>query len=510
MTDSLILAIDQGTSSTKVLLVDRQGQVRARGWAPLSQQAPQPGWIEHRPLDVIESARTAVDEALSGGDDLDVVAVGISNQRESLMLWDRSTGAPVSPLLSWQDRRTTSLCEELLAKGHGQKVRSLSGLPLDPMFSAVKATWLLDACDPDRVRGEELCLGTVDSWLVWHLTGDHVIEAGNASRTALVDLATGEWSPTLLEIFGVPEAVLPRIVDSSECVGVIRGWKDLDGAPVHGILGDSHAALFAHAGWRPGVAKATYGTGSSVMTLTTEDSSDSPALCRTVAWQLPGQAPALAWEANILSAGSTVSWLAEMLATSASDLAEVAASSSAGVVLVPAFNGLGAPWWDGGATALITGVSLGTTSAHLARAALDSVVLQVDDVLTALAQVDAKPQTLFVDGGMAINQELMSRQAAVSDVDVAVSMTPELSALGAAHMAGLGAGWWTLADLESLPREYTKVAPADSCVDPPDAWVQLREDWLRAVARARSVPSPASVAFPDHERPFTSGEDASR
>ena len=505
MSEPAILAIDQGTGSTKVLLVDVSGRVRARGSAPLERQTPQPGWVEHRGEDILASVQLAIDDAMAQSGELHVVAVGISNQRESMLLWEGATGRAISPVLSWQDRRTVDLCQRLTDAGHGELVRRISGLPLDPMFSAVKAAWLLDTYDPERRLSTDLRLGTIDSWLLWHLTGEHVIEAGNASRTSLVDLTTGQWSPELLSVFGIPWEVLPRIVDSVGVIGSVRGVGGLDGVPVTGVLGDSHAALFAHAGWRSGVAKATYGTGSSVMTLIPEGAPDSDGLCRTIAWRLPGEEPALAWEANILSAGSTLTWLASVLDSSVEDLVGEAAADSAGVVLVPAFNGLGAPWWDPAACATVTGLSLSTTRAHLGRAALDSVVMQVADVLHALRAASTDLDVLLVDGGMTGNRDLMGRQVAVSDVRVEVSTTAELSALGAAQAAGLGAGLWTMADLDNLPREYEEITAVDVSVHLHSQW---RDALRRSQGPGRESTTVESPTHPSSTRKPNAREDA--
>ncbi len=472
----LIVAIDQGTGSTKVLVVDAHGAVVARGSAPLAQQQPQPGWAEHRPLDVLASVDAALADACSDIDTARIAAIGISNQRESLLAWDRASGAALTPVISWQDRRTTGLCAELAAAGHGDLVRQVSGLPLDPMFSAAKAAWIVRNVDTARA-----CLGTIDAWLVRHLTGEFAIEAGNASRTSLVDLTTGSWSAELLDVFGIPEAVLPPIVASAGDFGRTRAGLPVPaGIPVTGVLGDSHAALFAHAGWHPGIAKATYGTGSSIMTLAGDGPQSTDGLCRTIAWQLPGHKPALALEGNILSSGSTLVWLAELLGTTPAALADEAAEDSGGVALVPAFSGLGAPWWDAQARAVLVGMTLGTTRPQLARAALDSIALQVSDVVADVRSAGALPSVLVADGNGAGNTSLMQLQADLCGVPVHASSVTELSALGAAHLAGLGIGLWTLADLAALPREYHRIEPRHQTATAP-----LRARWHDAVARAR-------------------------
>jgi len=483
VTEPFVLAIDQGTSATKAIAVGRNGSVLARGSAPLALSTPRPGWVEQDPHELLESVRSALHDLAQSVDLDSAVCAGISNQRESLVLWEAATGRAVSPVISWQDRRTVSMLGDL--DWASAEVRAISGLPLDPMFSALKARWLLDTYDTDRTRSAtgELVLGTIDSWLLYSLTGQIGIESGNASRTSLVDLGTGDWSPRLLEIFGIPRAALPPIVDSVGVAGTVRQFPPLpDGLPVTGILGDSHAALFSHAGWLPGVAKATYGTGSSVMALGASAETRNTGLCRTIAWRLPGQAPSLAWEANILAAGATVAWLSSILGCTPAELAHEAAESSDGVVIVPGFNGLAAPWWDPDAQALMSGLSLSTGRAQLARAALDSVVFQVADVIAAMRDASCLPVRLIVDGGISANVEVMRRQSALCELAVAVSSIAEASALGAAHAAGLGSGFWDLPALESLPREYAV------CEDtmPPQTRALLLDEWHQALARAQS------------------------
>ena len=372
--EPLILAVDQGTSATKALLVDGRGEIVSHGSSPVGIAHPRPGWVEQSATEIWESVRAAVAACVQNRDTHAVAGVGFSTQRESLVVWDRATEEPLGPMLSWQDQRTRQECEVLRARDREGVVRATSGLPLDPMFSALKAQWLLDRYDPDRARSRrgELCLGTVDSWLLSRLGGEHVIEVGNAARTQLMDVRNRRWDDELLEFFRVPAAVLPTIVSSNGPFPTVRGLAPLvDGTPVGAVMGDSHAALFAHAGWRPGRVKATYGTGSSIMSLGYPVSTSSEALCLTVAWD-DGQ-PAYAYEGNIRSSGATLTWLAELFAMTPDAVAGAAAESSDGVHLVPAFGGLGAPWWDDDAVGLMSGLTFGTRLPQLARAALESI-----------------------------------------------------------------------------------------------------------------------------------------
>lgn len=456
-----VLAIDQGTSATKAILLDETGAVRGSASAPVGIRHPRPGHAEQDAEEIWASVQEAVRSCLRDVDAARVAAVGLSTQRESTLLWERGSGRPVGPMLGWQDGRGADLCARLREGGAGDRVRATSGLPLDAMFSASKATWLLDTHDPDRSRGRagELCLGTVDSWLLWKLSGEHVIEVGNASRTQLLDIASRTWDPWLCELFAVPEEVLPRVLPSIPRSVGARGLAPLPAdVPVTGVLGDSHAALFAHAGWRPGCVKATYGTGSSVMGLTESVRVGSTGLARTIAWET--DEPRYALEGNIRSSGATLVWLANLLGTRPGPLAAAAAASSEGVVLVPAFTGLGAPWWDDGARAVLVGMTEGTRSEHLARAALETIASQVEDVVAEVEREAGRVGAVLADGGPTDNEVLMQLQADLSGREVHRAAARDLSAIGAAHLAGLGAGLWTTADLESMPRERTSYAPA--------------------------------------------------
>ncbi|GAA2212198.1 FGGY-family carbohydrate kinase [Nonomuraea monospora] len=477
MADPLILAIDQGTSSTKALLVDGACRVVSRASAPLAETQPRPGWVEQDPEELWQSVRRAVAACVTPEHAGRVVGVGISNQRESLVLWERRTGEALGPLLSWQDQRTAAHCRELA--GSADLVRSVSGLPLDPMFSALKARWLLDAHDPGRRRAGELCLGTVDSWLLSRFGGEHLVEVGNASRTQLLDVGTGRWDARLLELFGVPAGVLPRVVPSCGPFPAVRDLAPLpDGVPVLAVMGDSHAAMFAHAGWRPGVVKATYGTGSSVMAIAGAGSEN---LCRSIAWDL-GDGPVPAVEGNIRATGRTITWLAELLDVPAETLlAEAEHADPAGVHVVPAFGGLGAPWWDPDATPVITGLSLATRRAQLVAAALEAVAFQVEDVVAAIDEAAGQVRVLMADGGLTRGDRLMRLQADLSGRAVARSGERDLSALGAAGAAGLAAKLWTAEELERRARPADTFEPA---IGEPERQGR-KAAWHEAVRRAR-------------------------
>jgi glycerol kinase len=499
----LVVAVDQGTSSTKILVVDAAGTRVNSVAISLSQTHPNAGWVQQDATEIANSVRSGISRAIVGFEHR-VAGIGISSQRESAVIWDKNTGEPVGPVLGWQDRRTIGAAESLTREGHGALVRDRTGLPLDPMFSALKFAWLLDQVDPDRSRAAagEIALGTVDSWLLFVLTGEHRIEAGNASRTQLLNLDRVDWDAELLDMFRVPREALPTVVSSTLPSAPVAG---IEGLPpdvrVHAVLGDSHAALFGHGVRAPGAVKVTFGTGSSIMGLLDEGAPVDAGLVRTIAWQQEG-APAYAFEGNILSTGATVMWLSQFLGCDPNDIDRLAQSvdDSNGIDLVPAFSGLGAPWWDPQAQAVITGLGLGTTQAHVARAAFDSIVLQVSDVLDAAARAARTPiNTVMVDGGSSRNDWLMQQQANLCGRSILRSATAELSAMGVAHLAGLGCGIWTAQTLGALDTAGTRFEPAVAR----EAAQSRRARWLHAVDRARfesnaspAVSTPFAAAAP--------------
>lgn len=484
--DAVVVAIDQGTSSTKTLAVDLAGEIVDSALIELRQLHPAPGWVEQDAEEIFDSVRRAL-ETLTARLGERVVSIGLSNQRESAVAWNPKTGEALTAVIGWQDRRTADTARELAASGHSEWVRTASGLPLDPMFSALKLSWLLDEIDPDRSRCArgEIALGTVDSWLLFRLTGEHRIEIGNASRTQLLNIRTGRWDERLLTLFNIPAEVLPRIAPSDEASQPVRGIDGLrGGVRIDAVLGDSHSALFAHGVRRPGAVKVTYGTGSSIMGLsdTGGDEWNSTALVETIAWSR-GEHIARAFEGNVLSTGATVLWLSRLFACDVDELDRLARTvpDAAGVVLVPAFAGIGAPWWNPSAKAVISGFDLGTTPAHVARAAFDSITLQIEDVAKAAEAVTGTAvAALLVDGGPARNDWLMQLQADTSDRTVMRPDNPALSGLGVAHLAGLSAGVWTEARLDEIRPDTT----AFSANADPTAAEERRHTWLDALGRS--------------------------
>ena len=501
MASPLILAIDQGTSSTKCLLVDETGLVVAHGQAPVMQATPRPSWVEQDPIEIWDSVRHAVAGTVTPENAKRVSAIGLSTQRESCVIWDRKTGDPLTPILSWQDQRTEELCRTLSERGAGAFVRARSGLPLDPMFSAAKAKWLLDRIDPDRVKARAggLVIGTIDAFLLSRFGGEAVVEAGNASRTQLVNVASACFDDDLLEIFGVPAEALPRIMPSTGPFPKARGLSPLLGdIPVRAVMADSHSALFAHGAFASGPVKVTQGTGSSVMGLLDRDATRNgeklhPGLCLTIAWWL--DAPVLAFEGNIRSAGAALSWTADLLGIDVEAMARLAAtvSDNGGVHLIPGFSGLGAPWWDAGAVATLSGFTLGSGRASAARAALDSIAHQIVDVIDAVRSTDVPVARVLVDGGLTRNDQLMQFEADMSGVPVVRTETAELSALGVAHLAGLADGVFTLDQLAGLDRGGTVFSPRLTGVER----LEKRGAWRLALARSRSTAGIRNLPY-DH------------
>lgn len=484
-----ILSIDQGTTNTKALLVDAQGAVLARAARPMTVQCPRPGWIEQDARAIWQAVREVMDECLEAGGGSPPAAIALSNQRESVVVWNRETGEPCGPCVIWQCRRTAPFCAELRQRGLEPSIRRKSGLGIDPLFSASKAAWLIDQLPDGRTMALAggLCMGTVDSWLLWNLTKGavHACDTTNASRTQLMNLAGLAWDDELLEWFGVPRAVLPEIRPSSTVFGVTAGAGLCgDGVPICGVIGDSHAALFAHAAFRPRATKATYGTGSSLMRATEGPVASNHGLSATVAWSAGGQTQ-YGIEGNITLSGGTMQWAGELLGLSdpAADLAEMAAGKddNGGVYLVPAMAGLGAPYWRDDARGLITGLTRGTTSGHLARAALESIAYQVRDVFDAMAlDTGEQPEMLLADGGASRNDQLMQFQADILGRPVVRNLSSDLSAIGAAWLAGLAAGIWrSVEDLEQLPRQEQRFDPQMSEADRR----RLHDGWRDAVAR---------------------------
>ena len=463
----IILAIDQGSGSTKALAINLNGEVLAQSEVKIATSFPQPGWVEQDPEEIWQSVVTASNEITKSHK---ISALGLSIQRESVLFWDRTTGKALSKVITWQDRRASELAEKQMK--NAAKVKAISGLELDPMFSALKAQWVLENSDFNK---SDICIGTIDSWIAFKLGAGHIVEAGSASRTQLLDIQSGNWSTELLSIFGITADQLPRVCASDEkhiCTNM-QALGLTNEVPLSGIMGDSHAALFAHKGWKAGVFKATFGTGTSLMGLT----ETSP---QTIAWSIDNKITRAA-EANILSTGSTLVWLAELLGTTPDELAKLAPESKQVVELVPAFNGLGAPWWDREATGIIAGLTRGSTRADLAAAALRSTAAQINDVIEDFAKSNIEIDSLYADGGGARNEYLMQMLADLSGKRIRSSQLLELSAFGAAMVAALGAGLATISDIEKIELKYSEYTPTIS-----ESERQIRlKTWRKAVQQSR-------------------------
>jgi glycerol kinase len=438
-TGEVILAIDQGTTNSKAALVSATGRLVSSGTARVGISSPRPGWVEQDAARIWTSVLEAMAACLASAPDAEIQGVALSTQRESVVGWQASTGMPLGPVIGWQDRRTTTWCTQALSQQDGQLVIRRTGLRIDPMFSAPKMRWLLDNRPPE-VPLADVRLGTVDSWLVWQLTGGsaHLSEAGNASRTLLYDIAELDWNGELLDIFGVPAATLPATVASDHGFGTTRGVPLVpDGTPIAAVMADSHAALFGQGCTEVGMAKATYGTGSSVMAPVANLSVGDARIPVTLAWVIDGS-PTYALEGNILFSGATLAWAADLLTNGrVADLVALAdtVSDSGGVTLVPAFAGLGAPHWDRNAHALISGMSEGTARSHLARAAVDAIAHQICDIVDVIEDKSVPLQVFRADGGATSSGLVMQTQADLLGREVEASDVAEVSALGAAKLA---------------------------------------------------------------------------
>ena len=487
-----ILSLDQGTTSSRAILFDHAGSIVAVAQKEFPQIFPKPGWVEHNPRDIWSTQAGVAAEVLTKANvgAADVAAIGITNQRETTVVWDRATGEPVYNAIVWQDRRTAGICDRLRARKLDRVIRRKTGLVLDAYFSATKVQWILENVKGARARAKagELAFGTVDSWLVWNLTGGkvHVTDASNASRTMLFDISKGEWDDELLKLFGVPRSMLPEARSSSEVYGVTK----LLGTPIPiaGIAGDQQAALFGQACTKPGMAKNTYGTGCFMLMNTgTKRIASKNNLLTTVAWRI-GDRTEYALEGSIFIAGAVVQWLRDGLEffRSAAEIEALAAgvSDTGGVYLVPAFAGLGAPHWDQYARGTIVGLTRGSTKAHIARAALEGIVLQVMDVLKAMeADAGIKLKELRVDGGASANDLLMQLQADLLNVPVVRPKVAETTALGAAYLAGLAVGFWkNQADIARQWQVDKRFKPAMKTA----ARSKITKGWVRALGRAKA------------------------
>ena len=485
----LLLAIDQGTTNTKAVLVGQDGRPVFVASVAVSVTHPQSDWVEQDPMALWASVEQVIAECVKAPGEQRIAAVGIANQRETVVTWERATGKPVAPAVVWQCRRSAEICARLEKSGAGEMIRARTGLGIDPLFSASKMSWLLKNVSglSERAEAGEICFGTVDSWLIWKLTAGlvHACDASNASRTQLFNLEGGNWDTELLQLFDVPRVALPEVRDSSGLFGECVGIAGLEGVPILSSMGDSHAALVAHGAHSPGTVKATYGTGSSVMTLLPKFRLAEHGVSTTIAWRVKGQ-PQFALEGNVSMTGSAVRWVGEFLGLErpTEDAVRLAATveDSGGVYFVPAMVGLGAPHWNSEVRGALVGLGMDSKSGHMARAAIEAIAFQIRDVLEAMERVAGHElSALRADGGATRNDSLMQFQADVLGRAVVRSETEELSALGAAWMAGLALGWWeSLEEFEGLTREPAIFVPKMVSVERQSRY----GGWKDAVAKA--------------------------
>ena len=489
--EKYILALDQGTSSSRAIVFDRHGKTMAVSQKELTQIFPKPGWVEHNPMEIWSSQASVIAEAITSIDinGLNIAAIGITNQRETTIVWDAETGAPVYNAIVWQDRRTSEYCDSLKRDGRADLIRSKTGLIIDAYFSATKVRWILENVPGAHQKAEEgkLRFGTVDTWLIWMLTrGEvHVTDVSNASRTMLFNIHTLQWDKELLELFDIPESMMPQVKSSSEVYGYTKTTLFAHEVPIAGIAGDQQAALFGQMCTEPGSVKNTYGTGCFLLMNSGERPiMSSNNLLTTIAWKI-GDTVNYALEGSIFVAGSVVQWLRDGLGIikSSSEVEELAASvpDNGGVYYVPALTGLGAPHWDQYAKGSIYGISRGTTAAHIARAALEGIAFQTMDIVNAM-QKDAGVtlKELKVDGGASRNNLLMQFQADILNTSVIRPTVTETTALGAAYLAGLAVGYWESLDhIKSQWGVDTEFKPSA----PQETVEALKEGWADAIRR---------------------------
>lgn len=487
----ILVALDQGTTSSRAIVFDEAGHTLASHAIEFKQHYPRPGWVEHDPDDILGTQVEALQKAvkMSKVDVRDIAAIGITNQRETTLLWEKDTGRCVHNAIVWQCRRTAPYVEKLVREGHGETIRKKTGLVPDAYFSGTKLAWLLDTLNlHERAEKGELCFGTVDSFLAWHLVEGrpHVTDATNAGRTMLFNLHTQEWDDELLGMLNIPRAVLPQVVDTAQVIGNLRPEILGRPIPVAAMAGDQHASLFGQACFEPGMVKNTYGTGCFMLMNTGEVPVESQnGLLTTMAWRLDGK-PTFALEGSVFMGGATVQWLRDemKLVQTAADTDMIAQSvpDNGGVYLVPAFTGLGAPYWDMYGRGTVVGLTRGTGRAHFVRAALESIAYQTRDVVDAMKlDADLIPEVIRVDGGASANNFLMQFQADILGTRVLRPAVIETTALGAAMMAGLAVGIWDQKQLNSLWRSEREFRPMMDGV----TRLKLYQGWQRAVERAR-------------------------